>query len=65
MKRKILLPTDFSDNALQAVKYALELYKEQECIFYLLNVFYIAPTNIESLIGMEPGSDSNRWCHFW
>lgn len=57
MKRKILLPTDFSENALQAIKYALELYKDQECIFYLLNVFFITPTNIESLMGMEPGSD--------
>lgn len=57
MKRKILLPTDFSENSLQAMKYALELYKDQECIFYLLNVFFINPTNIESLIGMEPGSD--------
>lgn len=57
MKRKILLPTDFSENALQAIKYALELYKDQECVFYLLNVFFINPTNLESLIGMEPGSD--------
>ena len=57
MKRKILLPTDFSENALQAVKYALELYKDQRCLFYLLNVFYIKPKDIESLIAMEPGSD--------
>ena len=57
MKRKILLPTDFSENAFQAIKYALELYKDQKCLFYLLNVFYIKPTDIESLMGMEPGSD--------
>lgn len=57
MKIKILLPTDFSENASQAIKYALELYKDQECLFYLLNVFFINPTNIESLIGIEPGSD--------
>lgn len=57
MKRKILLPTDFSENASQAIKYALELYKDQKCLFFLLNVFYIKATNIESLMGMEPGSD--------
>lgn len=57
MKRKILLPTDFSENASKAIDYALELYKDQECVFYLLNVFFIVPNNIESLIGMEPGSD--------
>lgn len=56
MKRKILLPTDFSENASQAIKYAVELYKDQKCLFYLLNVFYIKATDIESLIGMEPGS---------
>ena len=57
MKRKILLPTDLSDNASQAIKYALELYKDEQCLFYILNVFYIKATDIESLIGMEPGSD--------
>lgn len=57
MKRKILLPTDFSENATQAIRYALELYKDQSCIFYLLNVFFIKAKNIESLMGMEPGSD--------
>lgn len=57
MKRKILLPTDFSENATQAITYALELYKDQPCIFYLLNVFFIRANNIESLMGMEPGSD--------
>lgn len=57
MKRKILLPTDFSENATQAIRYAVELYKDQACMFYLLNVFYIKAQNIESLMGMEPGSE--------
>jgi len=37
MKRKILLPTDFSDNAWSATVYALKLFAEEECIFYFLN----------------------------
>ncbi|MCL5128264.1 universal stress protein [Algibacter sp. L4_22] len=37
MKRKILLPTDFSDNAWSATVYALKLFAEQECTFYFLN----------------------------
>lgn len=37
MKRKILLPTDFSDNAWSAIVYALKLYAEEECMFYFLN----------------------------
>jgi len=37
--RKILLPTDFSDNALNAINYALELFKDEKCTFYLLNTY--------------------------
>ncbi|UGU16092.1 universal stress protein [Sinomicrobium kalidii] len=35
---KILIPTDFSDNAWNAVSYALKLFKDSECTFYLLHV---------------------------
>lgn len=34
----ILIPTDFSDNSLNAIKYGLELYKNNNCTFYLLHV---------------------------
>jgi len=37
--KRIILPTDFSDNAYNAICYALELYKEVECVFYLLNTY--------------------------
>jgi len=37
--KKILLPTDFSDNSWNAIKYALQLFKNQECKFYLLNTY--------------------------
>jgi len=57
MKRKILLPTDFSANATQAIKYALELYKDKVCEFYLLNVFYINSKSIDSIANMVPGSE--------
>lgn len=56
MKRKILLPTDFSTNATQAINYAMELYKDEPCMFYLLNVIYIDARKIDSIINMEPGS---------
>ncbi|TXD84419.1 universal stress protein [Subsaximicrobium wynnwilliamsii] len=56
MKRKILLPTDFSDNSSQAINYATELYKDVPCVFYLLNVFYIKSKDIESIINMDKGS---------
>ena len=38
--KKILLPTDFSDNAWNAIQYALKLFKNEKCTFYLLNNCY-------------------------
>lgn len=35
----ILLPTDFSDNSWNAIQYALQLFKDRECTFHLLNVY--------------------------
>lgn len=39
MKKKILIPTDFSKNAWNAIIYATELFKNIECRFYLLNAY--------------------------
>lgn len=36
--KNILVPTDFSEDALNAVTYALELLKDSPCNFYLLHV---------------------------
>ena len=37
--KKVLLPTDFSKNSWNAIKYALQLFKDQECQFVLLNAY--------------------------
>ncbi|WP_282081033.1 universal stress protein [Aquimarina algiphila] len=37
--KQILLPTDFSDNAFNAIKYAMHFFKHEEVTFYLLNTF--------------------------
>jgi nucleotide-binding universal stress UspA family protein len=49
MKRKILLPTDFSDNAWSAVVYALKLYKNESCTFYFLNSAIIKVSAMSNL----------------
>ena len=49
MKNKILLPTDFSDNSWNAIKYALQLFRKQECTFYILNVYTPLLYNLEYL----------------
>ena len=36
---KVLLPTDFSENALNAIHYAEKLFKDVKCTFYLLNTY--------------------------
>ena len=57
MRRKILIPTDFSNNATKALRYAIELYKNDSCDFYLLNVFTPSTNIMEGLMGMEPGTE--------
>ncbi|MDG1730385.1 MAG: universal stress protein [Algibacter sp.] len=49
MKRKILLPTDFSDNAWSAAVYALKLYTDEECSFYFLHALIIVGAPFEDL----------------
>lgn len=57
MRHKILLPTDFSDNSWNAIKYALKLYKENVCDFYILNVYSSTGNIMDSLTNLEPGSE--------
>ncbi len=37
--QKILIPTDFSTNAWNAIDYAMQLFRNTECTFYLLNTY--------------------------
>jgi nucleotide-binding universal stress UspA family protein len=37
--RKLLLPTDFSENSWNAIEYALKLFEDENCTFYLLNTY--------------------------
>lgn len=50
MKKFILIPTDFSDNAWRAVIYALKLYAKEECTFYFLNSFYFSSSQSRTFI---------------
>ncbi|MGB6151751.1 MAG: universal stress protein [Pricia sp.] len=37
--KNILIPTDFSENAWNATRYAVALFKNEQCVFHLLNVY--------------------------
>ncbi|XMO85695.1 universal stress protein [Algibacter sp. AS12] len=36
--KNILLPTDFSKNSINAINYALKLFENEDCQFYILNI---------------------------
>ena len=36
--KHILVPTDFSDNAWNALKYGIELFQKTKCTFYLVHI---------------------------
>lgn len=48
--KKILLPTDFSPNALHAIHYALNLFDTVYCEFTILNSYSIADNKLKSHI---------------
>ena len=49
--KKILLPTDFSENSWNAIKYALQLFKKETCKFYLLHTYTPIIYQMEYLLG--------------
>ncbi len=57
--KRVLLPTDFSDNAYNAIQYAMQFFKDEKVTFYILNTFtpvsYHAGYLIESptIFGLE------------
>ncbi|MEC3966437.1 universal stress protein [Flagellimonas halotolerans] len=55
MNKRILLPTDYSKNALNAIRYALELYSNVRCDFYILNAFHISGYTLDSMRVPEIG----------
>ncbi len=64
--KRIIIPTDFSENAYNAISYALRLFEQEECTFYLLNTFtpaayYVGVSNINtySALKMEEIASEN------
>nr|WP_321234069.1 universal stress protein [uncultured Psychroserpens sp.] len=52
--KKVLLPTDFSENSINAIRYALEFFKYEACEFYLLNVQKVSSFVSDDLMTMQP-----------
>lgn len=49
--KHILLPTDFSSNARNAIDYAILLLQKEECVFYILNAFEVGASGLSSTMG--------------
>lgn len=54
MKKRILIPTDFSKNAFNAIQYAMELFKREKCEFFILNTYYHSGFNRDNFLIPEP-----------
>ena len=57
MKKRILVPTDFSENAWNALNYASELYKTESVDFFILNAFKVESYDIESIFVAKRGDE--------
>ena len=53
MKRRILCPTDFSNNAQNAIDYAIELFKDETCEFYILNTYSVEGYALEMSVSRD------------
>ncbi|WP_340202307.1 universal stress protein [Ascidiimonas sp. W6] len=54
--KKIILPTDFSSNARNAIDYAIQLFKDEPCEFILLNTFGAEGYTTSNLMVLEAGN---------
>ncbi|KAB5484781.1 MULTISPECIES: universal stress protein [Flagellimonas] len=50
-KKQVVLPTDFSKNAWNAIVYALTLFKDVPCDFFLLNAFQVGTSGLSTRMG--------------
>ncbi|MFL1896222.1 universal stress protein [Aquimarina sp. 2-A2] len=51
--KKIIVPTDFSDNALNALHYAVELFKYERCEFFIMHAYADEVYDNNSVISRE------------
>lgn len=57
--KKLLLSTDFSKSSWDAIVYALELYADQECDFYILNAYAKDAYGLNSISRLDPDDAFN------
>ena len=58
--KNVLIPTDFSENAWNATRYAIELFKNETCVFHLLNTYTPAIASSRFMASSVNGSNSAK-----
>jgi nucleotide-binding universal stress UspA family protein len=58
--KNILVPTDFSENSIQALRYAQVLFSTMECNFYLLYVGTLLDTKSDAETFQETENESSE-----
>jgi len=58
--KKVIIPTDFSDNAWDALTYAIRLYDDIPCRFYILNTYQISPSWSTNIMHKERNTHMYR-----
>jgi len=60
MGKKLLLPTDFSKNSWNAIMYAIKLFENHECDFYVLNTYSKDVYGLDSVTLLDPDEAFNK-----
>ena len=54
MQKHILIPTDYSKNAFNAIVYAFELFENEDCRFHIFHSYFLAHSAKGNLLFPEP-----------
>lgn len=60
MGKKLLLPTDFSTSSWNAIQYAIKLYEDKDCDFYILNTYVKDAQGLDSATLLDPDDAFNN-----
>lgn len=56
MPIRILIPTDFSENAFNAIEYAMALFRKENCDFYFLHSYYLPGYSKDNFFSPKPSN---------
>jgi nucleotide-binding universal stress UspA family protein len=54
MKKNVLIPTDYSKNAFNAIVYAFKLFKDYDCTFHIFHSYFLARSSKDNLLFPKP-----------